>query len=542
MNLKQRKEPAANSILPLPIPFLGKNFASFLQFFHEVTPRPVVSEGTLSTRLRRGLKRHGGYEDSWLEDAVSFSPQEFKLKYGKRRTWLEIDGIKGDLAEVYDNLSEKSVQYPLFRQRVRNRNGVTMDVVRNAATLSQDDWITHYGGGRRKGFVYDGGLHPEAHGTYSSVTSFLKRIDRYGDKDAIHARLKRGWDIDDVLSRPPIERDATYSVVYVITQISTGKQYVGISVRGERSRWREHLKCAFETNGQTHLYHAMRMTGEADFCMTVVEEGVKSGDELGQRECAWIEKLGTMYPDGLNARSGGAMGRVEGIQVTIDGVIYQSLDAAAREISEQSGLPVHVVRSRIAAGTPIPDKARKQSNHPEAGTILFRKWLGLRKRAKVGETAPIVPEWEDYDTWKHDTGAAGKDHMDLYRPNRDAQWGPTNFSWGSAEERVTSTHGKEIVAFGKVWPSRAAACKAYGIGKSTFEFRLKGGMTVEDALSQPLGKTSRQGVAFIFEGENFRSITEAARVLAERHGISSEKARDRIRREIPSERWSDMSR
>lgn len=510
-------------------------------FFREVVPQPVVGKVTLLARLHRGLQKHGCYEDQWLEEAIFLTPEQYKLKYGQRRSWLNIDGQKRDLAEIYGGLTDRNIDYPLFRQRLRKRDSVTGEMVRNAATMTLEDWITHYGGGRRKGFTYRGELHPNAHGTFTSVTSFLKKIDRYEDKNAIHARLKRGWDVDDALSRPPIERDGCYSLVYVITQISTGLQYVGNSVRGERTRWREHRKSAFVEDAQTYLCRAMRQTGESDFQMEVVEEGVMSSDKLGERERAWIEKLCTKFPNGLNAVDGGSTGRVEGIPTVVDDESFQSREAAAREVSKKSGLPIHVVRSRLAAGEPIPEQARKHSDHPEAGTILFRKWLGLKKRVRDGNTSPIVPEWDDYDTWKRDTDADDKEHLDFYRPIRDEPWGPTNFAWGTGDDRVTSVHGKELSAFGKVWPSRTAACKAFGIGKSTFEFRLKAGKTVEEALSQPLAATSRRGKSFIFEDENFRSITEAATVLGERYGISKEKARDRIRRAIPTQRWSSMS-
>lgn len=534
---------AHNSTLTLPIFFRGNSYASFMQLFREVVPPPTVGEITLAARLRRGLEKHGCYEDGWLDEALHLDADSFRRTHGTRRTWVVVDGERVDLASIYDAIERTQIEYATFRQRVAKRTDLTMDQVRDAATLDYAEWNTHYGrGGRRRDFTYAGDLYPQAHGEYTAVTSFLKAIGRYEDRAAIKHRLKRGWYIDDALSRPAIERECDWSAVYTITQLSSGRQYVGVTVRGQRSRWREHLKCAFETGGSSALYQAMRETGAADFRMEVIEEGAMSGEALAERERQWIEMLNTMMPAGFNSAPGGGIGRVEGLPIAIDGITYQSREAAARTISQITGLAKHVVLRRIVEGKPFPEKARQQSRHPEAGTVLFRKWLGLLKRAREGTTAEVVADWDDYDTWKRQTSAGGKEHLDLYRPDRSAIWGPSNFAWGSRKDRVTSVHGRELSAFGETWPSKVEACKAFGIGVGTFYFRLKAGMTVEEALTQPLGKTSRRGEAFVFEGESFRSMTAAANVLAERHAVSPEKARDRIRRGIETARWAEIGR
>lgn len=532
---------AHNTTLTLPIFYRGKSYTSLMQLFRKVVPPPAVGKGTLSARLHRGLEKHGCYKDDWLHEALHLDADAFRRKHGTRRTWVAIDGERVDLASIYDAIKGTRIEYATFRQRVVKRTNLTMNQVRDAATLDFAEWNTHYGrGGRRRDFTYVGDLHPEAHGEYTAVASFLKAIGRYEDREAIKHRLKRGWDIDDALSRPAIERDCGWSVIYTITQLSSGRQYVGVTVRGQRSRWREHLKCAFETGGSTPLCQAMRETGAADFRMEVIEEGAMSGVELGERERTWIEMLNTMMPFGFNSAPGGGIGRVEGMPITIDDITYPSREAAARTISQNTGLAKHVVLRRIVEGKPLPEKARQQSKHPEAGTVLFRKWQGLLKRARKGATAEVVADWEDYDIWKRQTSAEGKEHLCLYRPNRAAQWGPSNFAWGSSKDRVTSVHGREVTAFGKTWPSKADACKEYKIGVGTFNYRLQAGMTVEEALNQRLGKTSRQGEDFVFEGESFRSVTQAAKILAERHAVSREKARDRIRRGVETARWSEM--
>ena len=281
---------AHNTALTLPIYYRGKSYASFMQLFRQVVPSPAIGKVTLAARLRSGLEKHGYYQDGWLDEALHLDAVAFRRKHGTRKTWVVLDGERVDLARIYDTIDSAQIGYATFRQRVVTRTDLTMKQVRDAAALDHADWNTHYGrGGRRKGFTYAGDLHPEAHGEYTAVTSFLKAIGRYEDREAIKHRLKRGWHIDDALSRPVIERDCDWSAVYTITQLSSGRQYVGVTVRGQRSRWQEHLKCAFETDGSAPLYQAMRATGPADFSIEVIEEGAMSGETLGERERHWIE-------------------------------------------------------------------------------------------------------------------------------------------------------------------------------------------------------------------------------------------------------------
>ncbi|MCW3784192.1 GIY-YIG nuclease family protein [Defluviimonas salinarum] len=547
MSSNNARKPAHNVTLPVPIPFSGSDYGSFADLYRSVSPPPAVPEVTLQGRIKRGLQKHGAYSDDWLAEAIHTTARDFRAKYSPRRTWVIINGARRDLREVYDALQDKPLPYAgAFHQRLaaRRRLGrdITMEIVRDAARLPEKEWMTHYGGGRRKpeGFLYDGDAYPGANGQYSSITSFLQRIDRYGDRRSIHTRLKNGWDIDDALTRPPIERDKDYGVVYLITQESTGMSYVGISFCGAKSRLKQHCRSAFEQGGSTPLYLAMRATGIDDFQMEIIEEGVMSEEELAAKERRWIASLDTIYPKGLNANGGGSTGRVEGKQVTVDGVVYQSIEAAARRIAKKRGLNVHVVRSAITEGRPIPENPRTHSDHPLAGTILFRKWLGMLKRSTNSSSALVVYEWRDFDVWYQDTNAAGKEKLNLIRPDRSEPWGPRNFAWGSDKELIEAVHGREFRAFGRIWPSKQAACEEYGIGKGTLWFRLKRGMTPEEALTEPISKTSRAGKSFEFEGVSYRSRHEAAKLLSVAHDITYHQAKDRLTRGIPTKRWSQI--
>ncbi|MCS4243133.1 hypothetical protein M2418_002664 [Rhizobium sp. BIGb0125] len=184
----------------------------------------------------------------------------------------------------------------------------------------------------------------------------------------------------------------------------------------------------------------------------------------------------------------------------------------------------------------MPVKARKQSKHPDAGSALFRQHLGILKRARdKGDT--VDAEWLDYDRFKADiSGKPGKGR--LTRIDEQKPWGPTNWTWMDQRGIIARTHGKPIEAFGKVWPTLEDALREYKIGSGTYQFRIKAGMSVEAALSTPIGPTSKK--EFTFEGETWRSRNRACVELAARHGITADKVKDRLVRGIPLSSWKQM--
>ena len=80
------------------------------------------------------------------------------------------------------------------------------------------------------------------------------------------------------------------------------------------------------------------------------------------------------------------------------------------------------------------------------------------------------------------------------------------------------------------------AARAQGLSVPTLRYRIKQGMTPDTAVAAALGPTS--GWTGVIEGETFPTEHRAAKSLAERLGISREKARDRVRRNIPTALWA----
>ncbi|WP_300380398.1 GIY-YIG nuclease family protein [Henriciella sp.] len=467
------------------------------------------------------------------------TPEVYRRKHGSRVTWVETDDGEQRVDVLYADLADGSVQYPVFRTRLtslaKRRTEISQSALRDAALLSSADWKTFYGGGRRSGFSYSGTEYPNAQGDYSGFTAFLKSIGRYADKGLLNSRRKAQWDTDDLLREPPTESNEP-GYIYAIIEKATGKTYVGLTVNKPQIRFRQHLNYA-ETGSKTPFHKALRKKGGAAFRLQVLEEislesAGRSADGLDQREIFWIEKLNSLHPQGYNVRPGGQIGRYDGKRVNWQGREFRSIEKMARVLSDETGLATHVIINRYRNNEPLPETARAQSNHPDAGGELWRQWKGILKRA--GESG-VEEAWLDYNQFKSDIGTIDQSGLMLTRSDESRPWGPDNWTLMSSKQVVRRTHGKKFAAFGKTWTTKQAALDAHGVRRNVFDYRIKSGMSVEEALTAPLGPTSAK--PFKFEGEVFRSRNSACEELAKRYGMTTHQVKDRLVREIPLADW-----
>jgi group I intron endonuclease len=89
--------------------------------------------------------------------------------------------------------------------------------------------------------------------------------------------------------------------VYVITNVITGKMYVGQTVQQVSARIRKHMSNA--KSDCRVLVNNIKKYGRSNFKVEVVS--VVDQAELNSEERKWISKLNTMVPHGLNLTSGG---------------------------------------------------------------------------------------------------------------------------------------------------------------------------------------------------------------------------------------------
>jgi group I intron endonuclease len=92
--------------------------------------------------------------------------------------------------------------------------------------------------------------------------------------------------------------------VYQITCLVTGKHYVGQTRRDLKERWAGHLTDARHHRGCKVFSNALKKYGPDAFSIAVLEV-CSTREELNLREQHWIEKVGCLFPNGYNLKTGG---------------------------------------------------------------------------------------------------------------------------------------------------------------------------------------------------------------------------------------------
>ena len=95
------------------------------------------------------------------------------------------------------------------------------------------------------------------------------------------------------------ERTEVYGRIYVATSRTSGKSYVGQTTGAIQGRWKRHAH-----GNSVVLVKAVRKYGLDDFDVREVDTA-RNRDELNEKECAWIDRVGSMVPSGYNLREGG---------------------------------------------------------------------------------------------------------------------------------------------------------------------------------------------------------------------------------------------
>lgn len=97
----------------------------------------------------------------------------------------------------------------------------------------------------------------------------------------------------------------TFGIVYKVTNVITGKIYVGQTIQPIEKRWRIHCS---KWSGCKYLGNAIQKYGKENFKIEILAE-CGNQEDLDNEENSHIEMFGTIAPDGYNLRSGGSKGK-----------------------------------------------------------------------------------------------------------------------------------------------------------------------------------------------------------------------------------------
>lgn len=120
-----------------------------------------------------------------------------------------------------------------------------------------------------------------------------------------------------------------FGIIYLITNMSDGKQYVGQTTHTLEWRWKLHLSWA-KKNLSCALHHAIRKYGVEAFKVEQLDSA-ESREELNKKEAHHIAWLKTLAPNGYNLTTGG-----EGFDISEVTRQRISLAGTGRFVSEET--------------------------------------------------------------------------------------------------------------------------------------------------------------------------------------------------------------
>lgn len=91
--------------------------------------------------------------------------------------------------------------------------------------------------------------------------------------------------------------------VYKITNLITHKVYIGLTTRGIKKRWQDHVNAA-NNRSSTVLHNSIRKYGTDNFFIEVIEE-CPDFETMIAREIHWIQEYNSIRPNGYNITAGG---------------------------------------------------------------------------------------------------------------------------------------------------------------------------------------------------------------------------------------------
>jgi group I intron endonuclease len=184
-----------------------------------------------------------------------------------------------------------------------------------------------------------------------------------------------------------------YGSVYLVTNLVTGKQYVGQTTkRDPLKRWAAHLKNS-RTTRVGPLYASIRRHGEAAFQFEIIESA-PSKKALDEREAFFILKFNTISPAGYNLASGGSNGKHS--QESIEKIRLLSKaawsDPVFREKVTSSWYDPEVRARRCAAIKEAHARPDVKTRHSLGLRTALAKPETKAKKGKASRAAQSTPE------------------------------------------------------------------------------------------------------------------------------------------------------
>jgi len=290
---------------------------------------------------------------------------------------------------------------------------------------------------------------------------------------------------------------------YLITNLVTLKQYVGITERNLKDRWRQHIRDGYKGSGYS-IHQAMHEYGVENFQFEFIA-CARNLDDLIELEKQLIDQYHTVE-SGYNLTRGGAKADAPGDDYIINGMYFISFNAACRHF----GVDTQIAHQR---------KNRYGWSIEQA--------LGLEPAPKTEPRRnPFELVGHEYPNFKAACAAYGLEDGTVRSRIKNGWSKEQAFGIDPSPERAPQEGVKAIIN-GTEYLNAGEMAETFGINAATITRRLRAGWSPEQTVGlADAPKQSYVGKEVEFDGVIYPSIA----ALAREHGKDSNLVRERIDR------------
>jgi hypothetical protein len=285
--------------------------------------------------------------------------------------------------------------------------------------------------------------------------------------------FKLGFKLDRAISEEKYILKDGNGWIYRLSSSECEQKYIGLTKYCPERRFKQHKNSARKGSNKL-IDKTIRRYGVETFFLEIVESQVPFS-ELSEREIHYINDFNTRAPHDLNTSAGGQLGGCRGKPIKINGKGYKSITEAGKDIEKKTNGAVRwfTVERRIRNREDIYANTRKNSTHADAGSNLFRRYLGLIN------TKQLCRRWLDYDLFKLDVlkeftmTQIIDQKLRLGKIKDPRLYSQSNFVWVTPKEAIEARCGKPINAFGQIFPSMTACSVYFDMPVSTLKYRIR---------------------------------------------------------------------
>jgi group I intron endonuclease len=272
--------------------------------------------------------------------------------------------------------------------------------------------------------------------------------------------------------------------VYIATSRTSGKTYVGITVRCAEKRWSEHVANAQRGRPSRAIERAIAKYGAADFDISILERCISRHD-LVAAEIKWIAATESFGPTGYNMTKGGD-GQAGAI-VSAETRAKQSATRTGRKLTAEHrknvGLGHLGLKKSDATRAKLSASLMGRIMSPESirKMIISKTGSKLPEAAKAAISRPVIIDGVQYRGVGAAAAALG---IQVSTINHRIERGEPGYvalkplvrrpKKSQAEvEMMRLRNAKAVVVDGNSYPSITAAAVALGITRPGVAYRIK---------------------------------------------------------------------